>query len=281
MKSLFFIAIAVTAITGCQSFNHEKYSEALSSTVFSAEQYIVQEMYPQAAILSRAILDAEPDHSKAQKIKEQAIHKEPRLKVLFDKSYLGSNYKDRIRSENGFGWAIATYIPNRVLDILDILKLHVGFGIGVGVNITMTEYGALGAQVSAGETTIGLDRRHPGARAGIRDGAEIFAVEVGATAEVYTSTGGTRAIAHANAGLKSPTDDIYQTSRDFWEVGAQVQLAPITVDVGFHPVEMLDFIGGIFFLDFLNDDLGTSESIYLPRDVESELNELAKQTALK
>lgn len=275
--------LAIFFVVGCQSFNQEKYNAALQVVENGLEEQFTQKKYPQAAILARAVLDAEPDHYRALEIKKVVLREDARLDILFNKATLGSNYTDRIASDGGSSivWGILLYLPNRVFDVLDLLNVEVGVSAGAGININMTEYGALGAQVSAGEVLIGLDRRHLSTRASIREAIEIFPFELGTMGEVHASTGGARAIAYAKAGIKSPLDDVYQKSRDFWGVGAEVQLAPIALKVGIHPVEIADLLAGFFFIDILRDDLGTSQSIDLRGDLEANMRILMQQTAIR
>ena len=280
MRYIFFLVMFF--VIGCQSFNQEKYDAALQVVENGLEEQFTQKKYPQAAILARAILDAEPDNHRALEIKKVVLQEDGRLDILFDKATLGSNYTDRIASDgSSIAWGILLYLPNRILDVLDLLNVETGVSAGVGVNVNVTEYGALGAQISAGEVLIGLDRRHLSSRASIRESVEIFPFELGAMGEAHASTGGARAIAYTKAGIKSPLDDVYQKSRDFWAIGAEVQLIPMAFKVGIHPVEMVDLLAGFFFIDILNDDLGTSQSIDLRGDLEANMRILMQQTAIR
>ena len=281
MRYIFFLVMFF--VIGCQSFNQEKYDAALQVVENGLEEQFTQKKYPQAAILARAILDAEPDNHRALEIKKVVLQEDGRLDILFNKATLGSNYTDRIASDGGnsIAWGILLYLPNRILDVLDLLNVETGVSAGVGVNVNVTEYGALGAQISAGEVLIGLDRRHLSSRASIRESVEIFPFELGAMGEAHASTGGARAIAYTKAGIKSPLDDVYQKSRDFWAIGAEVQLIPMAFKVGIHPVEMVDLLAGFFFIDILNDDLGTSQSIDLRGDLEANMRILMQQTAIR
>jgi hypothetical protein len=130
---------------------------------------------------------------------------------------------------------VVMYIPNRVLDVLDIVRLRVRVGPGIAAGARATEVAS--AFVGAYDTVyVGLPgpRNRPEVKSPIG-----FESRTGVQASVLDAT--------TSVG---PGPD-YSTT----EIGAGVQAAIIGVDVGIDPVEIADLLAGFFFLDLRNDDL--------------------------
>ena len=130
---------------------------------------------------------------------------------------------------------VLLWVPNRILDVFDIvrLRIRVGFGIGAGVRATQI------ADLYAGTYTtvyVGL----PGPR-GRRIPRLPFGLESyhGAKASVVDAT--------VDGGIGP-----HYSSTEF---GISLQLLLIGFDIGVDPIEAVDFVGGIFFWDPRKDDL--------------------------
>jgi len=130
---------------------------------------------------------------------------------------------------------IAMYIPNVVLDLLDVVRLRVRVGPGIAANVHATRL----ATVFVGSySTVyaGLpgprNRPLPKLPIGLesRTGAQVSVVD--ATAE----------------GNIGPDYGVA-------EIGLGAQALIVGVDVGVDPLELLDFVTGIFFIDLRGDDL--------------------------
>ena len=127
------------------------------------------------------------------------------------------------------------YIPNRVLDLFDIVRLRVRVGPGIAVGARVTEvaqaYVGTYASVYAGLPGPRL-RQTPKLPIGLES-------HNGASVSVVDAT--------ADGGIGpdySPT-----------EIGAGFQLAIIGIDIGIDPVEIVDFAAGILTIDLRDDDL--------------------------
>ncbi len=70
---------------------------------------------------------------------------------------------DQIKPSSPFWSDVLLYIPNRVLDLIDIFRVDVGFGPSVGAVVRVTEYGQLGyRQMMPASVRVGdLGRRLP------------------------------------------------------------------------------------------------------------------------
>jgi hypothetical protein len=130
---------------------------------------------------------------------------------------------------------IVFYVPNRVLDVLDIVRFRVRFGPGIAADVRATE------------------------------AASAFA---GSYASVYAGLPGPRNRPkvklpvgfESRSGLQASLIDATETGGvgpDYGpaEFGVGVQAAFIGLDVGIDPLEILDLAAGFFFIDVRGDDL--------------------------
>ncbi len=175
--------------------------------------------------------------------------------------------KNRVANPSGRSrrLAIALYPLNRVLDILDVVSVHVGLGGGVYVDAHATR----SVQVvfgAAGGTQIGWWQKHELA-AGASHVAGAALGPYSAESEAY-SRAGTRGAGRSSfsvVGLNRPSDLAYQRNRDYWSVGSRVTAILVGAGVEFHPLELADAVSGLFFLDFLRDDIGREKSLKFRR----------------
>lgn len=140
----------------------------------------------------------------------------------------------REREERNLGIELLLYIPNRVLDLFDMVRarLRVGPGLAAGVRVTepLSVYVGGYASVYAG---LPGPRQRPW-----------IPIPVG----LETHTGVTASVADAtlDAGIGpdySPT-----------EVGASLHLLIVGADVGVDPMEIVDFLAGFILMDPRGDD---------------------------
>jgi hypothetical protein len=130
---------------------------------------------------------------------------------------------------------IALYIPNRILDVFDVVRLRVRVGPGFAVDARATKVASafVGSYVSA---YVGLpgprNRRLPKLPIGLesRNGVQASVVDA-------TVSGG--------------IDPDYGPA----EIGVGVQALIVGVDAGVEPLEFLDLLAGFFFIDLKDDDL--------------------------
>ncbi|MBC2715402.1 MAG: hypothetical protein HF978_08845 [Desulfobacteraceae bacterium] len=139
------------------------------------------------------------------------------------------------KPKHSFGHKLLFYIPNRILDIFDPirLRLRVGPGIAVGARVTKPISAFIGGYSSI---YAGL----PGPRM-----APIVKLPVGI--ENYSGMGVSFLDTTGNGSFSpnySPT-----------EIGASFQLLIVGADIGVDPVEVLDLATGFIFIDIRGDDL--------------------------
>jgi hypothetical protein len=129
---------------------------------------------------------------------------------------------------------VLMYIPNRIFDILDILRLRVRVGPGLAIGARATE--AVDANLGA-YTSIFAGIPGPRGRPKIN-----LPVGVENYAGVELSVVGT----NDNKGTAPHYGAL--------EVGAGFQAALLGLDLGIDPLEILDLATGLVFLDLIGDD---------------------------
>lgn len=146
--------------------------------------------------------------------------------------------KETVEKEHTFVHKLLLYIPNRLFDSLDFVRarLRLGPGIGLGLRATKIASVYLGSYTSA---YIGLrgPRRHP---------------------EIPWPFG-----ADSNSGIQlslinettDKPEDKSAPAYGLLEFGADVQVILLGMALGVEPLEVLDFVSGIFFIDICKDDL--------------------------
>ena len=134
----------------------------------------------------------------------------------------------------GAGFAILMYIPNRILDAFDMVRARARIGPGFAVGVRATDYAD--AYVGAYATVyVGLPgargRKMPRSPIGLesKSGAEVSVVDATVEGGVGPHYGKT-------------------------EIGMSFQLALVGADVGFDPMEIVDFVVGFAGFDPQDDD---------------------------
>jgi hypothetical protein len=121
----------------------------------------------------------------------------------------------------------AWYLPNRALDLLDVLKLNLSGGFGGGADLRITRLFEAGFS-DYNVVRVGLNGRRVPLYHEKLDESSIT---------LFGITSGTR-------------------TRDPWEIGGTLHFLVFGVEAAVNVRSALDFVGGIFLLDFEEDDLG-------------------------
>lgn len=140
---------------------------------------------------------------------------------------------DGKRDERSVFGHVLFYIPNRLLDLIDIVRLRVRVGPGFGFSVRATK--AVQLNISSYATVYaGLpgprQRRTPRMPIGL---------------ETYSGL----ALSLLELDIKPFSPDYSPT-----EFGVGGQLMVVGVDAGIDPYEIIDFLAGLVFLDLQNDD---------------------------
>lgn len=134
----------------------------------------------------------------------------------------------------GLGQKILLYLPNRVLDALDMVRARARLGPGAAVGVRLTE--PLRVYLGAyGTVFVGLPGPRMDAVPPIPAGLESLN---GAQLSVLDAT------------FNVAQDPDYSPT----EIGASVHLLLVGADVGIDPVEIADFFAGFLLFDLRGDD---------------------------
>jgi hypothetical protein len=222
--------------------------------------------------LARAVAAVDPQYPGVQ----AALAEVPEeMSSVFDRPLLGSNVA--LREPVDSPWWVDTlmYVPDRILDVLDIFSFDVHMGLGVYGDVHATR----ALQASGGFRTVGgfgwnehrslgLKRQDEAGLAVAFFGSETYSGTLSGTSSVETGS-------WVVAGVHMPTDDLYQDFQDYWAVGVGVTAGIIGFDFDVHPLQIVDFAAGLVMLDPLNDDFADTEGLQYSRIEQQLLRELA------
>lgn len=152
---------------------------------------------------------------------------------------------------------IALYIPNRLIDALDMFSVSLGLGPAVQARLMGTRF----VDVGAGANLISYKffknyNRQYGF--GIDEGWYWSFISVGE--ESYSMIDSTRLVGRYvenRTGIPDPTTrtyDFFDGTRDYWAIGGALGFI-LDGEVYIHPMEWIDFALGFLFIDIKNDDL--------------------------
>jgi hypothetical protein len=228
------------------------------AAIVAAEGHLRDGNPGEAAELLGAVLAADPGNPLATALRAP-------LDVVGRSRALGMNRARRAPADRHLVSRALLYLPDRFVDLCDVLSfdVHLGFGLWADVHATRA------LQAMAGTRSIqGLgwhERRSLGTRDQAESGFTLLAIGAHASAGTLIGTSGVYGYAATLGGLHEPSDRPYQEIRDYWALGAAFTLAFVGMDFDFHPVQLADFAAGWLTVDFLNDDFAHTRSLNLPR----------------
>ncbi len=210
--------------------------------------------------LARAVAEIDPRYPGVQ----EALAGMPAdLQGLFEPTALGSNVALRQPVDARWYEHVLWYLPDRVLDIFDIVSfdVHLGFGIWVDAHATRA------LQVTAGFRTVGGFGWHDHRSLGIQTQSQAALNLLPFGAEGYSAmqagTSGVRAGTWSEAGLHNPSSRLYQDYKDYWAIGGGATAVVAGAEVDVHPIEIFDFLVGWFLFDPSNDGFATTTGLAL------------------
>jgi len=184
----------------------------------------------------------------------------PEVRAQFEHERLGVNVSVRRDEDTGFWTRAAWWLPDRVLDLCDVVSFDLRLGYGLAVDVHATRAAALGLGAAAG---IGLgwhDQRSLGVRVAQYNGWRLGSSGGGFDWGFDVGTGERRVGgARREPGAQS-SDLIYQEWRDYWSLGASAHGLLLGVEVDLHPIELADFFGGLVGFDLGHDDQGSTRA---------------------
>lgn len=252
------IVVFSVLLAACQSTpDYAVVHSNAQSAYHHAETHVKKENYEEAVKMLNPVMELHPNDPSIREL-EQEIPEE-KFKDLTESSMLGYNQTKAIPARKGILAQILLYLPDRILDLLDIVSMSVNVGPQIGAGFWTTR--AIQAVAFTG-STVGLgwyQKRQLGLKTNAA--ADLAIGPVGASA-LSANRVGTGLVDSTSEGilLHTPGHDLYQTFRDYWGIGAEVGLALFGFRMEFHPVELGDFFVGLFTFDFLRDDFASSRS---------------------
>ena len=155
----------------------------------------------------------------------------------------------------GAGDTILLYIPNRMVDMMDVFSMTVGFGPAIGAKLQCTKYIAVGGEVGfTAQLVKGVNRQYGFA---VENGWDASFLMISAeNRERDESIGSVKNYYYYSTGVPSMDKipyDFHNGAKDFWGVGATLA-ALIEIKAEINPVEIADFVLGWFFIDIKDDD---------------------------
>jgi hypothetical protein len=151
---------------------------------------------------------------------------------------------------------IALYFPNRILDALDSFSVSVGVGPVIRAEVHATRGFAFGGGAGAEVMAIkGCNRQYGVCRQAGYDLSFAMFNRVNMTRD-----GQSRLVVPFvidEDGFPVPNErlyELYNGARDYWAIGGSLSLG-LATSVAIHPIELADFVTGIFFIDLKDDDL--------------------------
>ncbi|HPD14434.1 MAG TPA: hypothetical protein PLE19_05760 [Planctomycetota bacterium] len=158
--------------------------------------------------------------------------------------------------------AIAFYLPNRLVDVLDVVSFGIGlpwpphlFPASAHVNAHVTRAFQLGAGHTHG-VFIGKDYRRRFTWMFEHNEFSVGPLTVAGLTYRHTGAEGEAAASLERAGMLLPGDEPFaQGLMDYWAVGANVGLLVAAAKVEVHLGELLDALAGFLLFDPAGDDL--------------------------
>ena len=152
------------------------------------------------------------------------------------------------------GEKLLFYIPNRIVDALDVVSIAVGIGPVVEARLMATRALDFGLGIGMTAKAYKIHNRQIGL--GIEEGWYWSFIVGEESYKIHDTTPLVAAYTETCAGFPEPTQRVYKFydgNRDYWAIGGSLGLL-IDGDLYVHPVELVDFILGFFLIDIKDDD---------------------------
>lgn len=272
---------------GCaKPYAPDEIEHLLSQTLASAEYHLKQGRQVEAMQLAKAMEKVDADFEGLETLRQKILLE---TSDLYAMSLLGANRAKRYKINRMPLTRVLLYVPDRILDLFDIVSagIHLGPGAYVDAHITRA------VQVTDGMRAIaeagwhesrclgGVVQAEAGATlgpvacpfyvcscaadgtSGERLGQLVLPPQIAEMAwweKLLFWFGGWADVPLAEK-CHSPKAGFYQEYRDYWAVGSSCTLAIVGCSADFHPVQFADFLAGFAGVDFLNDDFARTRGL--------------------
>lgn len=178
----------------------------------------------------------------------------------FTQDLAGANAPLRLVREAGLGRRLLYWLPDRLLDLLDVVSFDIGIGPGLSVNAHLTRWAAFGLGTRASLGVGWHEGRSLGMQVLNEEGWSLPGYAQGTLLGFTHGTGPSSLGAERIDGCPCTSTELHASWRDPWAVGVEAHALVLGASVAVHPLELLDFVGGVFFYDGLGDDLATTRA---------------------
>lgn len=260
------VVIVLSLTPSCSSDRAQRRPYLIMENMDNAARHIERGEAQEAAQIYQLVLLADPSNEKAEAALADIGEYD---RCILEPGVLGKNLVTSPKRESRSLWLLM-YPVNRVLDVLDVVSVHVGLegGLYADAHATRAAQVALGA---GGGMQLGWwQKRELAAGAGYVAGMALGPFSLEVEGLTRAGTRGARRVSVSPGPFNRPSDPTYQRHRDYWGVGLRTVALIVGAEVEIHPVELADAACGFFFVDFLRDDIGRTRSLRLTRaDVEA------------
>ncbi|MBE9536478.1 MAG: hypothetical protein IMF07_04795 [Proteobacteria bacterium] len=261
-KSLTFaVFLFVTALPACApKVDMRTLNSQVQSAVKEGEFLIEEGKMEEGVKMIQMAQQFHPDDPRINTILEKVPSET--LKGLSEDSMLGFNKKGlRAPHKASVLEKVLWYIPDRIKDAVDMFTVEVNVGPQLGAGAWVTRAAQVVAYTGSSAGLGYYQKGGPGGRA--ESSFDIAVGPVGGTAVAGAKGGlfGPGGVTASAVALHKPSNKLYQDYRDYWGIGGKVGLFVVGVEAEYHPLEIVDFLAGIFLIDWLNDDMATTRRL--------------------
>ncbi len=273
-RGYWLLVLLGALICGCGSPPDYIALNSESQTAFrQAEQLFEQDKVEEGVRLLLPVAKLHPEDDRVKALLEKLTPEQQ--EALLESTLLGFNKGKRAPVDSSVLARVFFYLPDRIFDMLDVFGFEINFGPQAGAGFWMTR--AMQAEAFLGTTAgIGIyQKRNIGGRTEALVELTLGPAGGTALAGARGGTGGADSTATALV-LHFPTAELYQEYRDYWALGAKVGAGFLGFEFEFHMVELVDFFGGWFLWDPLNDDLATTRMLRFNENQQDTYEKLIK-----
>ena len=257
--------VCALALAACSSPapSQQRIESILSGGVRLANEKLEEGLAPEASILLNAVERVDASFAGVPELREKLGDEGD---LFAARGRLGINRRLRVGRDSGLLVPLILWAPNRVFDLLDVFTFDVHVGLGAYANVHVTRALQAGGGVRGIFGVGAHDQRIVGLST--EGGAGLVALALGTetvSGSAFGFPGGIATGADSRTGLHRPSNEIYQTFRDYWAVGLGLTAGVAGLDFDLHPVQLVDFLLGVIFVDFAMDDYGTTRGMKFDR----------------
>jgi hypothetical protein len=232
----------------------------LSRGLAAARKHHASAQDAEAALMINAVAAIDDEYPGLEALRSDL---DPDVLTSMNRGWLGMNRKLRPAASRPIPLRVLLYLPDRVLDLMDVVTVGVHFGLGAFVDAHATR----AMQLAGGFRSTGGLGLHDQRSLGMKAQAEAGLTVVAAGGQSYVGgligTSGALGGFDSTAGLHQPGDRLYQEFRDYWAVGASATALMVGFEADLHPIQLVDFLTGFVGIDLLHDDFAHTRGLSL------------------